>query len=516
MPAGSSVVAAARGARPRGWLVALVLFVAGAALRVHGVADLSITGDEIYTIWETRSARAAATAAGSPLDAWLLRARLAFGSERLDAPGLDPKAAWRLRWAWRTNPLQLLLNEGAFELFGDSPLAARAFPLLFGVAALIVLPLMMRRLAGERAALLLLALLALCPAHVLMSKLARYESMSLFLGGVAALAAANFARERRRRDEVVSLVASGLLVASHVTGALVAATLVFQVALLLRGRIARVVLPIAAAAGVALLAFGSLGRVVATIDAGVGSPRVDSPWWRIALSLLYNVGPAVAALAAVALLRARRAALAGVAPIASALLIPAVALLALACWRPIGVRYFAPCSACAVALAALGAEALFRIERTRRSALPALVVALLSQLPLLASDWIDGQRYDYAAAAAELERLTRPDDAIVGDWGGILDFYLKGRAPVADLPRSVDALDRKLRESGAARAFVVLERQRGRLVWSGDAAQLEGWLARNGHRVATLGPLRLDHPLYRFELELDEVDLEALRCSPPR
>lgn len=516
MAEGSPVAVAARGARLRGWLAALLILVAGAVLRLHGLASFSIDGDEIYTIWETRSARAAAAAQGSTLEAWKTRALLAFSDRRLDAPGLDPKSAWRLRWAWRTHPLTLLLNEAAFACLRESAAAARAAPLLFGLLSLVVLPLLMRRLAGDRAALLLLALIALCPAHVLVSKFARYESACFFFGGVAALAAANFARERRRSDELVSLVASLLLVASHLTGALVAATLLVHVALILRGKVARVALPLAAAAALALLAFGSLGRVVATIDARLLTPRFTSPWWRNALSLLYNVGPAVAALAAIALVRARRAALSGIAPVASALLISALALLAISGWQGVGTRYFAASSACALLLAALGAESLFRIERTRRLALPAAVVALATQLPLLASDWIDGQRYDWSGAAAELQQRARPDDAIVSDWGGILDFYRKDRPPVAELPRTVAALDRQLRESGSLRAFLVLARQRGRHVWPSDERLLDDWLAAHARCVATLGKERFDRLLYRFELEIDEIDIEALRRTPAR
>lgn len=516
MPAGSSVAVAARGARLRGWFCALILFAVGASLRVHGVASLSVDGDEIYTIWETRSARIAAAAADSSIDAWKTRALLALSDRRLDAPGLEPKEAWRLRWAWRTNPLTLLLNEAAFATFGESASAARLFPLIFGLASLVVMPLLMRRLAGERAALLLLALLALCPSHVLLSKLARYGSACFFFGGVAALAAARFARERRRGDEVVCIVASLLLVASHLTGALVAATLLVHLALFLRSRSARVVLPLAVAAAVALFAFGSLGRVAETIGTGIAGPHVDGAWWRIALSLLYNVGPAVAALAAVAMARAKRAELAGVGAFASALLIPSLLLLALAGWREIGARYFAPSSACAVVLAALGAEALFRMERTRPRALAAVILALATQLPLLASDWIDGQRYDWSAAAAELQRRTRPDDAIVSDWGGILDLSLRERPPVLAMPPTVAGLDRQLREGAAARAFVVLERQRGRCVRPADAELLDEWLATHARRVATLGRTRLDRALYRFELEIDEVDVAALRGTPPR
>jgi hypothetical protein len=45
---------------------------------------------------------------------------------------------------------------------------------------------------------------------------------------------------------------------------------------------------------------------------------------------------------------------------------------------------------------------------------------------------------------------------------------------------------------------------------------LEPWLAAHARRVATLGRERFDRLVRRFELEIDEVDVEALRRTPPR
>jgi hypothetical protein len=253
-----------------------------------------------------------------------------------------------------------------------------------------------------------------------------------------------------------------------------------------------------------------------TIGAGVSRHRLATPWWRTFASLLYNVGPSVAALAAVAMARARRAALAGIAPIVGALVIPAVTLLVVGQWKDVGTRYFGAVAACGVVLAALGAEALFRMERTRRVALPVVVFALLLQLPLLASDWVDGQRYDFAGAAARLQELGKSDDLVLSDWGGILDYYLKERPPVAELPPTVTTLDQRLRESPARRAFVVFTRQRDQWVWPGNATLLKKWLDAHARRVAVLGEERFDRRLYHFELELYEVDVAALRSGVPR
>src|SRR5262245_38984745 len=81
------------------FVLCVVLVLAGAALRCHGVATISINGDEIYSVWETRSARKAADAT----DAWpalVNRVRLMVSSEPFEVPGIGPQETWRLRWGY--------------------------------------------------------------------------------------------------------------------------------------------------------------------------------------------------------------------------------------------------------------------------------------------------------------------------------------------------------------------------------------------------------------------------------
>jgi hypothetical protein len=80
----------------------------------------------------------------------------------------------------------------------------------------------------------------------------------------------------------------------------------------------------------------------------------------------------------------------------------------------------------------------------------------------------------------------------------------------------VTTLEQRLREAPPTHAYVLFARQRDALVWPGNADLLKEWLAVHARRVATLGRDRLDCRLYRFELELYEVDVVALKGSTLR
>jgi hypothetical protein len=490
----------------------IVLLLAGATLRCHDVAKLSINGDEIYSVWETRSARKAAEAVDAGT-AWVNRFKLMVKPTPFELPGIEAQEAWRLRWGYRTNPLCLLMNEAAFARLGPTPLAVRLGSLLCGLAAMVVLPWLARPLLGNRGALLLLALIALCPDVVEMARDARYRSACFLFGGIAALAAARFARDRRPRDEWLCLGACVLLVLSHLTGLLVAATLFLHVALVSRGKVALRLLPVAAALALVAWYFGPHRRVGEVIQQGIVD-KVRYPWWQLAASLAYNVGPALIALGVVGVAGMRKLGTQTLLPIVAAALLPALALFWINRRNDVGPRYFGAITAAGLIVSAWGAEFLFR--RARTLGIAALVVTFGTQAPLLASNWIDGQRYPYAEAAARLRAMAKPEDRILSNWSGILEYYLDPRK-AGELPSSVEKLVEQLEEGVAPRAFLVVERQRGKLAWPGHPERLEEWLELRAQHDATLGERRLDSVLenvpagYHFELEIYEVDLVKLR-----
>ena len=124
-----------------------------------------------------------------------------------------------------------------------------------------------------------------------------------------------------------------------------------------------------------------------------------------------------------------------------------------------------------------------------------------------------------AEAAATLQQVAQPEDRILSNWSGILEYYLDPRN-VVEIPTSIEDLVEQLKEGMKPRAFLVIERQRGTLVWPGRPALLEEWLTLRAEHVATLGERRPDTVLarfgggYHFQLELYSVDLMALRKPP--
>jgi len=501
--------------------LALAALLVGGWLRCHDAASLSLNGDEIYAMWEAQSARATADASDL-LGAWKTRASLMASSDPADPPGIPHDEAWRLRWGYRTNPLSLLINEAAIRLFGATPLAIRLGSLVLGLAALVVLPWLARPLLGERGALLLLLLLAFCPDVVEIARDARYKSACFLFGGVAALAAARFVRDRRPRDEWLALAACALLVLSHLTGLLAAGTLFLWLALAARGRVSLRLLPIAALVAFLAWRFGPQAKVGQVIEQGI-TIKGKYPWWKLALSLVYGVGPLLVALGVGSLFTMRRLGAKALLPLLAAMVVPTIALFWMNHRKEIGPRYFGAPEAAGIVLAASCAEFLFRRERGRRLAVAALALTLVSQAPLLASNWVDGQRFPWSEAARLVHERAVPGDRVVSNWSGIVEYHLKAESNdprfVLELPNTLAGLDAALRKGEWRRAFLILPRQRGELVWPGGAARLRGWLDVHARPVDTLGRRRIDSGLarfnagYLFELEIVEVDLEALRAQ---
>ncbi|MBL8840312.1 MAG: glycosyltransferase family 39 protein [Planctomycetes bacterium] len=513
--------------RRLGWIAALLLLAIGSALRLNDVATLSVNGDEIYTIWETRSARTAA-AQVDVATAWKQRAELMVKADPAPPPGLPQEELWRLRWGYRTNPLHLLLNEASFALFGDSPFAARLSSLACGLLALVLLPLLARGLWGDRFALLLLAVLALSPNAIEHARFARYYSASFLFGALAALAAARFTQHRRRRDEWLFAGSALLLVLVHSTGALVAGLLLLWMAFGARSKLAIACLALGAAAAAGLWWLGPLKKIVDTIGEGIRPTSVYRSW-RMAAGLFYNVGPGLVALGAWSLACwPRRGQRLAQLPLALTVLLACWILFTLNYRHDIGPRYFAAIEGVGALLAACGLERLCAVEGRRRLAHAAAALLVAAQLPLLLSNAADGQRFPIAETVERLRLVAQPHDRVMANWGGIFEYHLeRAGGPlrnVMELPNNLATLEERLLERRASdgtppRAWLVLERQRGQLSWAGPSHRLVDWLAQHAQPVETFGTVRLDSLLnrfnagYRYELALYEVDLAALRAS---
>jgi hypothetical protein len=91
-----------------------------------------------------------------------------------------------------------LLDKLLANTVGISELWMRAVPLLSGIAALVVLPVLVRPLVGAKTGVLFAALLAISPVHIYFSRYARPYAVVFLLGLVGALAFERFLATRKR------------------------------------------------------------------------------------------------------------------------------------------------------------------------------------------------------------------------------------------------------------------------------------------------------------------------------
>lgn len=446
-------------------------------MRVYRIGDWSLHSDEIYTVWN--------------------------GQAALKDPGdLTESQRWHERWAWTTHPLLQWQTRWAFSRWGSTPLTARIFPLLSGLCALAVFPWWIGRLYGPRAGWVTLVLLAFCPWHIVHSQYARYESSCFLFGGLMILSALSALRSHRRLWFTAAVTAGLAALASHLTSILpVLVVLMFPVIGREWKRRLLMILP-AAALCLLVVLWMQRHQIASVIETGFSRERAGDPLWKILASIVYNMGlvPATLAFAFSArLLRVRS--------LESWLLVcaffaPVLAIGILSPWKATGARFLSAALPALLFLAVMAVEHLVARWPSRRLAVGLLAGTLLTQAPLLASNFLDGQRYDYRSLSLRLSGDAVPSDVILCDGAGILDFYLGWET--LELPEQVDLVEKKA-QAASARVLVVVLRQRGRLVYHSGPQRLEEWLA--GHAVcrSRIGRRRLDDLLYRFEVVLYEV-----------
>ena len=115
-------------------------------------------------------------------------------------------------------PLYYLLLHGWMQVVGQGDLAVRALSGVFGVAALPLMWLFGRRLAGRQVAWISVVLLAACPFAVRYSTEARMYSLVVLLGLVGGVAVLALRDRPSLGPSVVLAAATGLLLLTHYWG----------------------------------------------------------------------------------------------------------------------------------------------------------------------------------------------------------------------------------------------------------------------------------------------------------
>lgn len=454
----------------------VVLCLTAALLRFHRLGDWSPSGDEVYTMVEARH--------------FALPLRL----DRADA------------WTLATNPLSHLFTGIAYTLMGETPFAARVPAALFGLLAVPVFYLLVRRRFGIRIAFLTALFVTFSPNLVFLSGFARYNSMVFFFGGTAFLLCLSGLVERRGGLFAGGVGCSVLAVLCHITAVFVPLAVAVTAFAFAMGKgehrrfygkaLAGVVLPYFLGALFLVHPLCWNVRIIFRDFFGKGGLY---PPERLLASIAYNDGPVhfVSALGALAWGWRRRRV--EVLAVGCLWFMPLAVMTVAAIFFRVGPRYLHAVLPGYYLLAAVGAGAVLdRFEgRSRWIAAAVPLFFLVWQIPLLASHWEDGSRYDTRSATRFLESWhgSHPEDPIFAEAHMVYDYLSGGRLPVAELPVDLPGLLRVLEDKESA--VIVFPRQRGRpLGFAGR--RYRAWLKEHCRLLVSFSSRRFD--LKRYEV----------------
>lgn len=453
-----------------GWLIALT--IVAALLRFHHLGEWPLFGDEVNTIVESRGF--ASSGDEGELKSWTLS----------------------------TNALNHLLTGLSYRIFGESLFSARFFPALFGILAIPVFFLLLRKRFSSSVAFLTVLFITFSANHVFLSGFARYNSMLFFFGGAAFLALLNGWMERSTPQLILGATLAMLAVFTHTTGILVVvAFLVFSLGNVLWNPQARKkgLLSMALVAGLFLVVgfifrhdLFYVARVIARdfVGTGKGYPPI-----RLAGSIAYNDGVIYALFAVPAAILAFKRRETAAMAVALYWSVPFLLLITASRWMEVGPRYLHSVLPGFYMLAALGVFALWRGKAAVKAVLCLVIIG--SQVPLFVSNWIDGGRYDTLSATHFLmeRKGESPEEPVFAEGHMIYNYHSNGVLDATELPftlaQMVSALD------GCESALIVFPLQRGvPLGFIGrDYAR---WLEKNCDLLKRFTTKRID--LMRYEV----------------
>ena len=457
---------------------------------------------------------------------------------RLGHWGFDSDEIFMLRdsiHARLTNPRPLLyfLNHFLAPLVPLDEFGLRLLPAIFGALAVPAFYFIGRRLIGARAALFGALLLTVSGLHVFYSQFGRYWSLVFLLTAVYPYAIYIGVRQRNPRALALGIV-TGLLasVAHPVSVLLVGGPAIWFLATYLRPSNLRILWSRRNFRWGALILFGVLAAIavrfvpilhswISSHDANPGSGqfllRAPVPLgvkqfllllayvqgWSFSLVLTATVG--------IYLLWKDYDRDLGLF-LASLALFPAAFITLASTRTPVSVYYLIPIAPVFFYGAGFFLDRVFEVDwRVRpRWLLPSimLVMMLIEGAPMLASQFLNGRRYDFKNTAVFLRPRLTPHDIIFSDQPVVLGYYLpqrdvqRLRYDTTPLAAAVDTV----RRAGPGAALWIVAPSPGHALRTNlRQGGLADWIYDNCQLRNTIGMGRVD---------FREQYLQVYRCPP--
>ena len=412
-------------------------------------------------------------------------------------------------------PLLYFLNHYLVAPFRPlDELGLRLLPAIFGVLAVPAFYFVARRLVGIRAALFATLFLTVSPLLVIFSQFGRYWTLVFLLSAVYPYALYLGVRERNRGALLLGVVTGVLATLAHpVTVLLIGGPALWLMVTYLRPRHLRPLWSRPAVrwgAVIALILLVVVGvRFVPILHGWIsthdtkgafGQYLLAPPLARGLKQLKYLLAFAegltltltLAGVVGIALLWQGRDRILAVF-LASVALFPIVFLTLVSLRTPVSTYYLLPTTPVFFLGAGVFMDRIAEVDwRVRpRWLMPAAVLALLlhAGMPTLVSQYRNGRRYDFRAAAHWLQKRLTPGDVIFSDQPVALGYYLPGtevgrlRFDVEPLSQAVSRLGHSSERNALwiiapapAHALRTNLRQGGLASWMYENCQLRNYL----------------------------------------
>lgn len=399
-------------------------------------------------------------------------------------------------------PLLYWLNHNLVQpLLALDELGLRLLPAIFGVAGVLVLAAVGRRLANERVGLLAGLLAVFSPWHLVWSQMARYYTLVFLLAAVTPAALYLGIRRNSRGWLGIGVVGAVLAWFAHPTAILPTAGFLVWLAgyavvktggrrrrLLMAGAGVAAVVGMAAGAGL-LSQWSSLGQ-----DWGVGGL-----WVVASYGVRLTAGAALASVAGMTLLWLEGRRELGLF-LAATVVLPVVLLGLLGKFVSVHMGFLFATLPYALLAAGVFVDGVIRAVDGLPSRLvlgtTTAAVVLATGLPSFVSHYVDGGRPDFREAARHVEERASPGDLVLADQRGAFSYYTPALES-ATLGRDTARLDSIYRwvtggSSSADLWIVPYIRSQGGFGLEGLGVA-RGWVWRHCRLSTRVEPVRIDY-----------------------